>query len=345
MMKLFAEPRSWNIKIPRPADWSYRVSVCIAVLCEHGKKIVCVTDNRVSFGEFSAEHSAWKNYPIWTTWLVLCAGDDIEHADPIIRKSRKYCLALYKKLRRVLEPEEVADAVDLAYSEQLQAHIENKILRKHQFDSESFQKTGKSKCTPEVYMSFINKIEKTALSLEFLICGFDAKGQGHIWKVKGDGAPTSYDLIGFWSIGMGASAALSCLAFHVSRGHLNVYSSLPDAAYLTMAAKFMSESASDVGRSTFVVIVDAKGKEAVRLVSNPGVETVRRIWEKRGVPKVPRKQIDNIVSKLIYNIGVKSEEDIEAIIGMPGYFKKRSKPAKGPQDPTPSTSQTSEPEP
>src|SRR5208283_2723388 len=58
-----------------------------------------------------------------------------------------------------------------------------------------------------------------------------------------------FNSLGFWAIGSGAPAALSSLSFHISPKQLTVYSSVPEAVYFSLAAKFMAESVNDVGRT------------------------------------------------------------------------------------------------
>ena len=92
----------------------------------------------------------------------MFAGNDVEHAAPIVRmaKARLIALAKGKSPGVVISPEEATDILDAAYSEHLQAQIENKILRKRNFTSESFQKLGKLRCTPEVYGKVWEQIGK-----------------------------------------------------------------------------------------------------------------------------------------------------------------------------------------
>jgi hypothetical protein len=221
----------------------------------------------------------------------MYAGNDVEHADPIIRVARKHAWKKAVKNGGRVKAEEIVAIMDDAYSEQLQAHIEKKFLRKHNFTAESFLKLGKLKCTPDVYNRICEKIEKENFSLRFVLAGFGEENEdAHIWLVDGDGAPVSHNSIGFWAIGTGAPAAMSSIAFHVGRAQLSVHSSVQEAVYFSLAAKFMAESASDVGKSTFVVILSNHEKEPLEYVSDPGTEQIRQIWERHGTPRVPSKQ-------------------------------------------------------
>jgi hypothetical protein len=316
-----------RLPVPRPADWGFNVSICIALLTEQRGKIVCVTDERASFESFSGENMTLKNSPFAYDWTALYAGNDVEHAIPIIELARAACSkAQEKKSPNRLTPREIADIFDSAYSEHLQAHIEAKILRKHGFDSESFQASGKSRCTPEVYAKVWDKIDKLKFSLSFLLCGLSperlsAKEAGHIWCVNGEDAPACYDSIGCWAIGRGAGAALSTLAFYMSHCGLSVNSDVEKSVYAAIAAKFMAEKASDVGTSTFVTISEPNCRENVKFVSLEGVETIRKQWLRKGAPKIPKETVE-LTKKLIYQ-NLTTPDEISAAIGKPGLLTKK----------------------
>jgi hypothetical protein len=188
--------------------------------------------------------------------------------------------------------EEVANAVDQAYGERLQQEINNKVLRKRGFTVESFLEKGKQKCTPSAYLSLCNRIDQVRFSLRFLICGFDAKKEGHIFSVDGDGTPKCYDDIGMWAIGTGASAALSSLAFHKNNLDFGLSSTEEEIVYFALAAKFMAESAGSVGKATFIS-VHRPGSE-LRYISYTDRLLVEKIWKVEGRPRCPDKLADRV---------------------------------------------------
>ncbi len=287
------------------------MSVCIAVLCNNSKNLVTVSDFKVGFGDFAADNLAIKETLIDVEWVALFAGNDIEHAQPIVIRAReivrtsflqsfldkkkKLELSLPEDAKKAVEntlgheypsPEDVANAVDQAYSERLHSEIEKKVLRKRGFDTKTFLDMGKQKCTPAAYLSLCSRIDQIKISLKFLVCGFGSNGDGHIYLVDGESAPKCYDPIGMWAIGTGAHAALSSLAFHAEKGALSIFSPAGRAVYFATAAKFMAESSAEVGKGTTTVSTKEKGKEWV-YVPFPRVEKIRALWEKQGAPQVP----------------------------------------------------------
>lgn len=283
-----------KLPAPRPADWGYKVSVCIAIRHQE-KRLILITDNRVALGDFSGENMSLKTRPLlFGYWQVMFAGNEVEHAEPILRLAHKNLLATAKHNKRPHEPEEVAALVDDAYSEHLQMQIENKILRKHGFDAQSFQTSGKLKCTADIYARTWDRVDRERLSLRFLVCGFDKEQHAHIWLVDGENAPTSYNEINFWAIGTGAPAALSRIALHISK--YEGFGTIEEAIYVGLTAKFAGEAASNVGPSTFVAIFEfphdpesmRERANALGMVSGSAINRIRTIWNRTGIPPVPR---------------------------------------------------------
>jgi hypothetical protein len=61
------------------AGWkAFSVTVCIGALCEDRSKIVLVSDNKVGFGDFSADMAVFKEEVFFPQWIALFAGDDVE---------------------------------------------------------------------------------------------------------------------------------------------------------------------------------------------------------------------------------------------------------------------------
>jgi|GEM_PF-5043550 len=293
-------PRPWSII--HPADWGFKVSVCLALACNGGDSIITVCDKKVDFGDYSADRTAVKNISFGKSALALFAGNEVEHADPIIERA-------YDISRKVgkFTVCEIADAVDFAYGETIHKEITKKVLRKRGFDVDTFRDKGKQKCTPSAYLSLCNRIDQVSVSLRFLVCGFDDENgsltpgysPAHIYSVDGESEPKNYDRIGMWAIGSGANSAMSWLAYHADKGHFSKHSSLPVATYFALTAKFMAESSGGVGRATFTIILE-KGRE-FSYVTDKGVEEIRDFWEKQGSPPLPPNLDGEVGPKIVYS--------------------------------------------
>lgn len=267
------------------------MSVGVAVIGPKRKSIVCVSDLKVTFGDFAADNIARKDMPVAQTGVII-AGDDIEHATPILDRAKE----IMRGVTSPVKVSDVANAIDEAYGERLQQEIYRRVLRKQGFTVDSFRDQGKQKCTPTAYLAMLNKIERVKISLKFLISGFDHddKAEPHIYVVDGESAPASYDEIGMWAIGKGAHSALSFLAFLAERHFSPSYAGeLETAVYFALGAKFMAESCGEVGRgTTFAWINDSDHSQTY--LTHIAVLKIKEIWELEGAPKLP----ENIVKQI-----------------------------------------------
>jgi ATP-dependent protease HslVU (ClpYQ) peptidase subunit len=287
-------------KLPasRLADWGYNVSVCIAVACEDGKKIVMVNDMKASFPDFSADAIGQKNQPFFHKWVALFAGNDVEYVPTILERAGDKLQNNMNKTKKEPSAKEVGEAVQAAWWEMLDDIIESSVLRRHKFTLRTFLRDGKQKCTASIYNGLRSRIEQAKLSLQFLVCGFDGKGEGHVLVVDGKHPPGRYDSIGIWAIGSGAPSALSALMFHSEYHGLNRYSQLPKAVYCALDAKFMAESATDVGKKgTFVMVLDETGT-GVQYIREAHFAAIRELWETQGAPRIPPDALTEISNSL-----------------------------------------------
>src|SRR5713226_4635378 len=151
------------------SDLGLGMSICVAVVCNKRRSIVCVSDGKADFGDFSADGIALKLTPFSPDCIVLFAGNDVEYAPTILDDAKKKCYSGDPKNPKFCGPELAALYIHTAYLELVQKQIENKVLRKHGFTLESFRETGKESLTPEVFSSFHQRIEQVRISLQFMV--------------------------------------------------------------------------------------------------------------------------------------------------------------------------------
>lgn len=270
------------------------MSVCIAVLCEKGNAIVCVTDRKIDFVDFSADRIGEKSDVLNWDSLVLYSGNDAEYAGSILQVVRQ-------KLGddMGLNPQALAECVQETYHEYLQKEITNKVLRRWGFTQESFRKQGRRQLTPEVFTALCNQITQVKISLQFLVCGFEKVAptiyRGHIYFVPGIGAITSRDDIGMWAIGAGKHLALSSLAFAADKRKFSKNARLGEAVYTALEAKFMAESHSLVGRMTNVMIIRPN---QYLLMEDRYIEEIKSEWAHSGAPRIPNRITKEIPTML-----------------------------------------------
>lgn len=270
------------------------MTVCIGVLCENKNKIVLVSDTKVSFGDFSADMAVAKIETICDRWISLFAGNDVEHIPFVLDRARSLLAITHEQTKTPPTPAQVAGAVQEAYEERLEAQIEAKVLRRYKFTCQSFLDEGKKKCTLQQYNNLCSKIADVKLSLRFLLAGFDANNKGHLIVGGGEEAPQHYNALGFAAIGKGRNAAMSSLLFNKERQRLNDNCPEAQALYVAYEAKFMAESATDVGeKATHGFIIDPLTMRSVLEYWK-----VKEIWKKEGAPRLP-DDLEPRISQLI----------------------------------------------
>src|SRR5258707_4360856 len=200
---------------------------------------------KVSFsGDFSME-GVIKLDPIHREWSAMVAGNDISQAPFVIERAKK---RLKGKTGDLLI---VKNEFTRAYQEQLREVIVDEFLSPFSMTLEEFKKNGRRQLEPNLHQSLSFGIKNAKLGCKFLVFGFDNDKIAHLFEIGEHGKVESKDKPGFWAIGTGAASAISMLAY---LGQASERTPLPATIYNVLAAKFISESASDVGKETFTFI-------------------------------------------------------------------------------------------
>jgi hypothetical protein len=343
--------------------YPFRVTICISALCENRRKIIFVSDTKFSFGgSTSADDIATKAIEIHTRWSILFAGDDVTSVPFVVAQSR----AALDKIPYPT-PDEASMAVNDSLRARLCQEIEAQVLGRFGYTLESFRQNGKQDLTEMAYSDLVERIIAVKLPIQFIVAGFDRDGMGHLFAVEGDYAPADHTPVGFCAIGSGYTSAVSAMAFNAGKLLIGTYSMENEMIYGTCAAKFMAESASDVGLTTFLVIMEG-GKDP-RFISSPRIDEIRKIWEKNGAPRIPKKAVAAIpdmtfsVADLVDLNLVASEhkaferifgrtsdssrermtKEYRALVRATGYRKKLLSPAAAPDSPHPTDGPSHQP--
>jgi len=271
--------------ITRVADLRSSVTICIGALCNGGRTIVTASDQMVGFSSgLSADHLALKVRQVHANWQVLSASNDAEYVTPILDRA---ATLLYK--HDYPDQQQVINAIGRACDDKLHEHVKVKALSKYNMSTREFWLEGRKKLTDDVFNRLAVKIDAVKkLDCDFLVCGFEEFGDGHLCGIGTDHGGQNYDSPGFWAIGEGADVAMNLMAYYADRYMLTKHTcSLSDCLYLVSAAKFMAEQTHiAIGRETAVTICEF-GKPS-RWFAPTGISMARKKWEREGSPKVPK---------------------------------------------------------
>lgn len=231
------------------------MTVCIACICDPAKAIVAVCDSKLSSGYTSSDRATLKAVRVSKNWAFMYAAADVSPVVPIRQRLRHELKTCSNELP------DVTSLFQRVYHEQVLAKAKD-----------------------------LNQLpQETSLGVVLMGFGYDEQLKPHIFTTEDPQGKTDYhDILGFQAIGTGGQTASSILYFFGQ----NSKTPLPLTIYHAAAAKFMAESASDVGKHTSVITFMPSG-EAV-LLYDPDVESLRAMWEADGKPRVPASASEEI---------------------------------------------------
>jgi hypothetical protein len=224
------------------------VTVCIACICDNGKAIVAASDSKLSTGYTSSDRATLKAVRVSKNWAFMYAASDVSPIVPIRLALRERLRASSNKLPSVIS------LFQSAYQEQVSVRA---------------RELGQLP-------------QETLLGIFLMGFGYDEELKPHIFTVEDPQGKIDYhDITGFRTIGTGAQTASSILYFFGQ----NCRTPLALTLYHASAAKFMAESASDVGKHTSIIVLQPNG-EAILLLE-PDIDNLRFMWDREGKPRVP----------------------------------------------------------
>lgn len=286
------------------------MTLCAAVVCEaafgNAPKIVTVSDQMISFEQYSADNLALKSAPIHRNWYALFSSDDVGHVPFVLDKARE----ILSSVHGGKTAQQVADAFDEAMQLRLRSEIESTVLRRLGFNSDSFRKHGKNDLTEQVFYDTCRKISDISLRSTFLVVGFDQEGDPHLLVASDKEAPRSWSQIGFAAIGSGAQAALNELMFYADRYACNQNETLEKAIYCACAAKFGAEAVKTVGsQRTFVSILERDKR--IRYLVPLRWKEIKKAWEEEGRSRIPTQICDQIRSMVVTFEEIKVRQNLK----------------------------------
>jgi len=281
-----------KLALPKPADWGFGMTVCIAGIADEGKAIITIADRKVALPTISADDAMEKIDPIHHNWGAMVAGMDITHAIPIWDRIRELLGYEQRSGKRAEEQtlSMITGTCTKAFQEHRRQILSDIYLSSYGIDMQTFLTDGRRLFGATVFAQMCNQISTHEMQCEFLVAGFDEKGAPHIFTVDDPGVARVYDSVSFWAIGSGQQLALSSLMFG---GYLGVDWDLD--IYDLCAAKFMAEKEPHVGVSTFLIA--HRFNVVPCYLIDEDISKIKCEWEMAGKPRRP-SGIDQFVKKL-----------------------------------------------
>lgn len=266
------------------------MTVCVATICGDGKCLVLVSDRMIGVGYVEAEPEIKKNIPLHERWRALFAGDDISPAFDILDAAR---LELEGREANV---NEVVEAVTNAYCQKRRKDGEAIHLTTRNWTSETFRAEAGKLIPESIYREIDYKLEQFEFTdLQILVAGFDRSGRAHIFTVTSAdrGVAKRCDIPGFHAIGSGGTGAVFMM-YHRS---LSPKTSVREACYYALEAKYFGEQATGVGTSTDMYIVRPDGSSTVlddeKIIEKKLIPICQRL-EPRKLDKKAREVLNSL---------------------------------------------------
>lgn len=137
---------------------------------------------------------------------------------------------------------------------------------------EDFRAKGLNELGPGIFANIIGDLNKFDLGIEFIVYGHDKDGDPHIFTLRNPGVLVNHDLEKYSVIGSGEYMARAALARKSLSPDLNT------VIYRVLGAKFSSETAAGVGKSTTVFLTNGEGTTSQ--LSTGVIGKVRNVWER-----------------------------------------------------------------
>lgn len=252
------------------------MTTCIVAISQD-HKFVSASDTRMSFSGMVSVDDVIKVEPFHGEWTAMIGGDDVSQAVPIIERASRVLRGKGQDFLTVMS------GFKQAYREHYLETMADELLASQEMTVRQFKRNGRKLLNPEIHADLSIRMREFTLGCAFLVFGYDSKKLPHIFEVRNPGKSTVHDKPGFWAIGRGTRSALTMLSF---LGQAREATSLAHTIYNVLAAKYASETASDVGPKTFFT-VSQYGSCAFSTRGRRLEPTMRELWEKEGKPRIP----------------------------------------------------------
>ena len=244
------------------------MTVGIVALALERKAIVLMADKMITMAaDLGVEQSETKGAFLPNGWIALYAGGTtfaqlvVGHYPPILEKA-------VADGADPLLPAVVMDSFHRAYADVWDYVVEHEILRPRHFTREEYQSGIADQATREAVEQEREAKERDE-SPEFLLCGFDAQGFGHIVNVS----LRSEELSGaFDAIGSGGPVAHARLVWQKT----NENDELARVLYEVYTAKVQAEMNRFVGPGSDAYVMFGNGQDNLRALSD---DSKRRLAE------------------------------------------------------------------
>jgi len=262
------------------------MTVCIAAICDEGKKVVASSDRMItiSMPPIEYEHAVPKIEKVFKSCVALTSGSALEHTE--------LCREVENRISGMSAPSTrtIVDKIVECYIERRRRKIEEEILKSRGFSFDTFYPNLKN-LPPEIGITIDSRIESYNFNLEILAAGVDKIG-GHVYQIDNPGTASCFDALGYGSVGSGWHHAV----YSLIGNNYTCLVPLKEAAYLVYESKRRAESAPGVGRDTDMCVIT---KDGITTLSEETMRSLNEIYEKKmEIERSRTKEINELIKNL-----------------------------------------------
>lgn len=252
--------------------------------------MVMVADTMLSYQDVvpATDNATEKIFLLESGWFALFAGNTSPLNSLLYRMRENLRADSAATLNEAEELDRLKRACKQAYQAERSQQLTDRHLSVYGIKTQDeFKREGYHYFGPQVFAEVSREVRDFCLDTTLLICGFDAKNFPHIFEIADPGELTDHDQPGCAAIGAGAQMAMGVLS-----PRSNKRLSWKELVYRLCEAKFTSETANGVGRSTSIAVMFLNG--VLEILRPVHIEQLRHIWEEQRATPIPAEALDII---------------------------------------------------
>jgi hypothetical protein len=260
------------------------VTVAIVAIADDEKRIIAVSDRMISFRDATpATESTLKTRKIGHRWALAFSADDATQFFPILTG----CIQRFKDLGEAVSLETAKEIVTSVYSDCFHGQFVGRHLSRlgyksiHEFRADGFSELGET-----AFNDLRRRLDGFDLGISLLAYGYDEDQRPHIFEVVNPGNAIDGDLLGYGVVGTGYTMATASLR------RKRLPKKWEQMTYRLLEAKFASETATGVGKSTSLIFFFPDG--GAETLPQTAIARVRAAYEKTLESAEPRDAIAQI---------------------------------------------------
>jgi hypothetical protein len=265
------------------SGWKIDMTIAMAAVTNPEGIIVCVSDRMISYGDFfpAEDNAIVKAIYLYDQWTCAFATNSLPYVLPIIEETRKRFKG-QEPLKLQWDGTEAAAVMAEAYSDFFQKEFVARYLSRFGYKTmDEFRQSGRHDLG-EHFTELSIELGRFDLQTSFLLFGHDRLKQPKLYQIDSPGRVVDCNALKMAVIGSGHDMAMASLRWPPPLTHL-----LEDTIYRLLEAKFASETATGVGKTTTVALRNREGR--VSILTRDEVDAIREIWRKdvADVPSPP----------------------------------------------------------